>query len=152
MSAKPRKTEAGPEPVPMAASEAWSMMLDLVLAHERRRRVTEELGMSFGLVRAIRRLARQPMSMGELADALGVERPNATVLVDDLESRGLARRRPHPSDRRARIVEATPKGTRCGRRAEAILTTPPPALSALDPKDLDTLRRILTEASKGNAA
>jgi DNA-binding MarR family transcriptional regulator len=92
------------------------------------------------------------MSMGELADALGVERPNATVLVDDLESRGLARRRPHPSDRRARIVEATPKGTRCGRRAEAILTTPPPALSALDPKDLDTLRRILTEASKGNAA
>src|SRR6185503_18403020 len=82
MSANPRKTKVEPQPVPAAASEAWSMMLDLVLAHERRRRVTEELGMSFGLVRAIRRLARQPMSMGELAEALGIERPNATVLVD----------------------------------------------------------------------
>ena len=152
MSANPRKTKVEPEPASAAASEAWSMMLDLVLAHERRRRVTEELGMSFGLVRAIRRLARQPMSMGELAEALGIERPNATVLVDDLESRGLARRRPHPSDRRARIVEATAKGTRKGRRAEAILATPPPALSALDPEDLETLRRILTEASKGEAA
>ena len=152
MSAKPRKTEARPEPVPLAASEAWSMMLDLVLAHERRRRVTKELGMSFGLVRAIRRLARQPMSMGELAEALGIERPNATVLVDDLESRGLAHRRPHPSDRRAKIVEATAKGIRRGRRAEAILATPPPALSALDPEDLETLRRILIEASEGGGA
>ena len=152
MSEKPQKSNAGPEPVPLAASEAWSMMLELVLAHERRRRVTEELGMSFGLVRAIRRLARHPMSMGELADALGIERPNATVLVDDLESRGLARRRPHPSDRRAKIVEATAKGTRRGRQAEAILATPPAALSALDPEDLETLRRILTEASKGDVA
>lgn len=108
--------------------------------------------MSFGLVRAIRRLARQPMSMGELAEALGIERPNATVLVDDLESRGLAHRRPHPSDRRAKIVEATAKGIRRGRRAEAILATPPPALSALDPEDLETLRRILIEASKGGGA
>jgi DNA-binding MarR family transcriptional regulator len=152
MSSKPRKTNTGPESVPVDAREAWTLMLDLVLAHERRRRVTEELGMSFGLVRAIRRLARQPMSMGELADALGIERPNATVLVDDLESRGLARRRPHPSDRRAKVVEATPKGTRRGRRAEEILATPPPALSALDRKDLATLRRILTEASAGDVS
>lgn len=152
MRQTPRRAAGEPGSAPVAAREAWTLMSDLVLAHERRRRVTEELGMSFGLVRAIRRLARQPMSMGELADALGIERPNATVLVDDLESRGLARRHPHPSDRRAKIVEATAKGTRRGRRAEAILATPPPALSALDPKDLETLRRILAEASRGDAA
>ena len=159
MSEKPQKSNAGPEPVPLAASEAWSMMLELVLAHERRRRVTEELGMSFGLVRAIRRLARHPMSMGELADALGIERPNATVLVDDLESRGLARRRPHPSDRRAKIVEATAKGTRRGRQAEAILATPPagaerarprrPRDAPPDPHRGEQRRCCLTAARRG---
>ena len=40
--------------------------------------------MSFARARAVRRLARRPMSMGELADALSIDRPNATVIVADL--------------------------------------------------------------------
>ena len=83
------------------------------------------------------------MSMGELADAIGVDPPNATVIVDDLESLGLVRRRPHPTDRRAKLVEATRKGKALARRADAILATPPPALSALGAEDLEALRRIL---------
>jgi len=55
-------------------------MSDLVLDQVRRRRVSDELGMSFSRVRALRRIARQPMSMGELASALGIDRPNATVV------------------------------------------------------------------------
>jgi DNA-binding MarR family transcriptional regulator len=116
---------------------------DLVLDNLRRREVSEALGMSFGLARALRRLARQPMSMGELAAALGIDPANATVVVDDLESRKLARRRPHPTDRRAKVVEATRKGKDLARRADAILGTPPPALSALNTDDLEALRRIL---------
>jgi DNA-binding MarR family transcriptional regulator len=129
------------------AREAWLLMSDLVLDNQRRREVSEALGMSFGRSRALRRLARQPMSMGELAAALGIDPPNATVVVDDMESVGLVRRRPHPTDRRAKLVEATRKGKHLARRADAILATPPPALSALSADDLEELRRILESVS-----
>ena len=126
-----------------AARDVWLRMSDLVLDNQRRREVTDALGMSFGRTRAIRRLARRPMSMRELADALGIDPPNATVLVDDLEAQGLVRRRPHPTDRRAKLVEATRKGKGMAQRADEILATPPPGLSELGADDIETLRRIL---------
>jgi DNA-binding MarR family transcriptional regulator len=129
------------------AREAWLLMSDLVLDNQRRREVSEAVGMSFGRIRAVRRVARRPMSMRELADALGMDPPNATVLVDDLESRGLVRRRPHPTDGRAKVVEATRKGKEVARNADAILATPPPGLSALSADDLETLRRLLERAT-----
>ena len=126
-----------------AAREVWLIISDLVLDQNRRREVTEAVGISFARARAVRRLASQPMSMSELAAALGVDPANATGIVDDLESQGLARRRPHPTDRRAKVVEATRKGKGLARRAAEILSTPPAALSALDNDDLEALRRIL---------
>jgi DNA-binding MarR family transcriptional regulator len=123
--------------------EVWLLINDLVLDHERRREVSDALGISFGRARALRCLARRPMAMGELAAALGIDPPNATVVVDDLEALELARRRPHPSDRRAKLVEATRRGKAMARRADTILGTPPPGLSALDADDLEALRRIL---------
>ena len=83
------------------------------------------------------------MLMSELAESLGIDRPNATTLVDSLEEQGLVRRRPHPTDRRAKLVEATRKGKSLARRADEILGTPPPALSTLDPRDLEALNGIL---------
>lgn len=131
---------------PALAREAWLLMSELVLDHQRRREVTDAVGLSFSRARAVRHVAREPMSMGDLAAALGIERPNATVLVDDLEAQGLARRRPHPTDRRTKLVEATRKGKNLARRANQILNTPPPALNALDPNQLETLRDILAHA------
>jgi DNA-binding MarR family transcriptional regulator len=128
---------------PPTPHEVWLLMSDLVLDNTRRREVSEALGISFARVRAIRRLARRPMSMGELAAALGTDPPNATVMVDDLESQGLVSRKPHPTDRRAKVVEATRKGKTLARRADAILSTPPPALSDLSADDLEALHRIL---------
>jgi len=125
------------------AREVWLLMSDLVLDNTRRREVSEALGMSFGRTRAIRMLARGPMSMTELAAALGIDKPNATVVVSELESQGLVRRRPHPTDGRAKVVEATRRGKELARRADAILATPPAGLSALGPDELATLRRIL---------
>ena len=129
-----------------AAREVWLLMSDLVLDNERRRAVADAAGMSFGRARTIRRLARRPMSMGELAEALGIDRSNATVVVDDLEAQGYLRRKPHPTDRRAKLVEATAKGKRLARRAEEILATPPPALTALSADDLEALRALLERA------
>jgi DNA-binding MarR family transcriptional regulator len=124
---------------------AWSTMCDLVLNNVRRREASDALGMSFGRIRAIRRLANAPMAMSELASALGIDAPYATVVVDDLEAQGLVRRRPHPSDRRTRMVETTRKGKQLAARADEILGTPPPALGALSPKDLDVLVGVLSK-------
>jgi DNA-binding MarR family transcriptional regulator len=125
------------------AREVWSLMSDLVLDHQRRREVADTLGISFGRSRAVRRLARKPLSMREFADAMGIDPPNATAVVNDLEALGLVRRRPHPTDRRAKLVETTRKGKDMARRADAILGTPPPTFGALSAGDLKTLERLL---------
>jgi DNA-binding MarR family transcriptional regulator len=135
---RPRSGARQPTP-----SAVWSAMCDLVLDNERRREVSEAIGMSFSRIKAIRRLARQPMSMRELATALGIDAPYATVVIDDLESQGLVARRSHPTDRRAKIVEVTRKGRAVARRADAILGTPPPGLQALDSEALQQLATIL---------
>jgi DNA-binding MarR family transcriptional regulator len=124
-------------------------MSDLVLDHERRREVSDALGLSFARIRAVRRVAKRPMSMKELAAALDVDPPNATAVVDDLESLGLVRRRPHPTDRRAKLVEATPKGSEAARKADEILSAPPPSLAALSPDELEALRQLLRRAAGG---
>ena len=131
-----------------AARDVWLLMTDVVLDNTRRREVSDALGMSFGRTRAIRRLARRPMSMRELAEAMGIDPPNATVLVSDLEAQGLVRRKPHPTDGRAKVVEATRKGKALARKADAILATPPDALTELGADDLRTLRRILETAAR----
>jgi DNA-binding MarR family transcriptional regulator len=139
----PAAPAAGPAPSDQFAREVWARMCDLVLDNERRREVADAVGLSFGRIKAIRRVARRSMSMRELADELTIDPPNATVVVDDLESLGLVRRQSHPTDRRAKVVEATRKGKDIARRADAILSTPPPALQALGPDDLEQLGRIL---------
>jgi DNA-binding MarR family transcriptional regulator len=103
--------------------------------------------MSFARVRAVRRIAQQPLSMREIAAVLDIDPANATPVVDDLESLGLVRRRPHPADRRAKLVEATPKGRQAARKADDILSTPPPGLAALNPGELETLRQLLRRAA-----
>jgi DNA-binding MarR family transcriptional regulator len=140
----PKNAPAGGEAM-SADREVWLLMSDLVLDNGRRREVTDALGISFGRARAVRRVAREPMAMRELAAMLGIDPPNATVLVDDLEALGLVRRRPHPTDRRAKLVEATRKGKAMARQADDILGTPPAALSALSASDIGALRRVLVK-------
>ena len=134
---------------PDLSREVWTLMSNLVLDNQRRRQVSEAVGLSFGRTRAVRRVAEAPMSMGDLAAVLGIDRPNATVLVDELERHGLVRRRPHPTDRRTKLVEATRKGKSLARRANEILGTPPAAVSALSAEDLEALRRILASIAQG---
>ena len=128
------------------AEEVWRLMRALVLDNDRRADVCAALGLSFGRIRALRRIAEGPLSMGALAAALSTDGPYVTVLVDSLEEEGLVERRPHPEDRRAKLVVATERGLAEGRRATAILETPPAALRALAPADIDELLRILRSA------
>jgi DNA-binding MarR family transcriptional regulator len=128
-----------------AAREAWQAMAALVLDNERRREVSERVGLSFGKTRALRRVARRPRSMKELAGLLGVDPPNLTPMVDELERSGLVERRVHPSDRRVKLVVATDEGAARARQAEEILGRPPAGLSGLDSGELAALVAILAK-------
>jgi len=55
---------------------------------------------------------RRPLPMGRLAETLACDASNVTGLVDRLESRGLLRRRPSARDRRVKVLQLTPAGSR----------------------------------------
>jgi DNA-binding MarR family transcriptional regulator len=63
-------------------------------------------------LRALRVLTRHGvMRLSELSEHLHIAARSATEVVDALETRGLAQRRPDPDDRRATLVEVTEHGT-----------------------------------------
>jgi DNA-binding MarR family transcriptional regulator len=62
---------------------------------------------------------RGPLTLGELATAEGVRSATMTGIVNGLEAGGLARRRPHASDGRAILIEATGAGRRVLEQARA---------------------------------
>jgi DNA-binding MarR family transcriptional regulator len=67
------------------AQSAWRAMRTLVFElNDRRAEVAAALGMSFVRAKALRRLARAPMTMRELAAELSIDAPYATLVVDDL--------------------------------------------------------------------
>jgi DNA-binding MarR family transcriptional regulator len=62
-------------------------------------------------LRALRVLRRDgAMRLSELSAQLRIAARSTTEVVDDLEARALARRRPDPGDRRATLVEVTEHG------------------------------------------
>jgi DNA-binding MarR family transcriptional regulator len=65
-------------------------------------------------------LAKRPgMTQHELAELSHVDRTSMVALLDELEARGLAERRPHPGDRRKRCIYLTPEGTAMLERLQA---------------------------------
>src|SRR4051812_1477727 len=70
----------------------------------------------------------QPIPMGRLAETLACDASNVTGLVDRLESRGLVRRRPSSADRRVKVLDLTPSGTRLRSQLLDRMTTPPVTL------------------------
>ncbi len=54
----------------------------------------------------------RPLPMSRLAETLACDASNVTGLVDRLESRGLVQRQPSPTDRRVRVLQLTPAGSR----------------------------------------
>src|SRR5713101_3401995 len=55
---------------------------------------------------------RRPLPMSRLADTLSCDASNVTGLVDRLESRGLVQRQPSARDRRVKVLQLTPTGSR----------------------------------------
>jgi len=95
--------------------------------------------------------AREGAIQQELGSALGIDRSTMVSLIDQLESAGLAKRRPSATDRRAREIATTPKGRRLLQRSrQMILETEDEVLAGLTADErgelLSLLRRALESA------
>jgi DNA-binding MarR family transcriptional regulator len=125
------------------ARRAWRAMSDVVLDHDRKVAVSEALGLSWARVLVLRRLAGQPLTLRALAERLASDPPYVTLMVDDLEERGLVKRMPHPEDRRAKLVQLTAAGRAAATRADAMLYEPPAGLSDVPVEDFAAMLRVL---------
>jgi DNA-binding MarR family transcriptional regulator len=136
-----------------AAQRSWRIIRDLVLDDDRRKAVADAFGLSFVRVKALLRLLDGPLTMRELAARLATDAPYTTLIVDDLEQRGLVARSVDARDRRAKIVTVTEAGADLARRAEQLLDVPPAALRELPADDLAVLERVLSGLhSSGSSA
>jgi DNA-binding MarR family transcriptional regulator len=90
-------------------------------SHTRIAEALESVGLTpalFGLLNVLG--AREGAIQQEIGSAMGIDPSTMVSLIDELESAGLAKRRPHPADRRAREVAITPKGRRVLERARGL--------------------------------
>jgi DNA-binding MarR family transcriptional regulator len=84
--------------------------------------------------------------LSELAHRANMTPQAMGELVDDLERIGYLRRRPHPDDRRAKLIVLTPKGRRCIDAAYATIAHIERSLEAkLGPRRLRELQRALEQ-------
>ncbi|RVW08293.1 MarR family transcriptional regulator [Prescottella agglutinans] len=85
------------------------------------------------------------LPMAKASARLQVHPTSVTNAVDRLEAAGLVRRVPHPTDRRATLVEITEEGRELSLRATEELNAKVFAEPGLAPDRLDSLVRILAE-------
>jgi len=127
------------------ASRVWLALRELAASYPSPQLMRDalNLGRGSGRVKALLQLAETPLSLSGLAEALGVDAPYATLIVDTLEERGLVERHPDPADRRRKQVELTPAGKEAAGRMLSILREPPPGFAALSSSDLDRLEDLV---------
>jgi DNA-binding MarR family transcriptional regulator len=74
---------------------------------------------------------RDPLSQGDVARQMGIDRTTMVALIDELQQKGLVQRRPDSGDRRKNVVELTDAGrdtlrqaSRAAEEAEQLFLTP----------------------------
>lgn len=135
------------------AERVWTAMRNLVASHPRKELIRDalDLGRGSGRVKSLMWLSEGPLTLSGLADAIGVDAPYATLIVDSLEERGLVQRSPDPGDRRRKLVSLTPAGADAVKRVIQIDRQPPPGFAALSAAELDTLREMLRRVAAWRA-
>ncbi|MEC4016158.1 MarR family winged helix-turn-helix transcriptional regulator [Streptomyces sp. H27-D2] len=88
-------------------------------------------------------LSHEPMPMRRIAKKLKCEPSNVTGIVDRLEVRGLAERRPDPVDRRVKLAAATEKGQETAARLRGSLDFAREPLAGLTELERAVLRDLL---------
>jgi DNA-binding MarR family transcriptional regulator len=107
------------------------------------------LGLTPAVARALQELdPDRPLPARDLAERLGCDPSNITLLVDKLERAELVRRQPDPVDRRLRTIVVTDAGRRVRDQVSRIMSDSR-LLAALTDDELTTLRTLLWKVSDG---
>jgi DNA-binding MarR family transcriptional regulator len=132
------------------ADGVWRAIASLVIDNRDawKRAVIEETGLPFSRIRILRRLARRPMTVKQVAEAATIDAPAATVAVNDLEDRGLVVRETDPTNRRSKLVSLTDAGREMVRVIDGIDDPAPDALTSLDDADIKALHAIIDKIAK----
>jgi DNA-binding MarR family transcriptional regulator len=86
-----------------------------------------------------------------LAARLGVERSHASLLVEELVSKGLIEQRVNGADRRARVLSLTPKGEKLYERVRpSILASNERILGPLSPHERELFKDMLIRMIEAN--
>ncbi|MET8053899.1 MULTISPECIES: MarR family winged helix-turn-helix transcriptional regulator [unclassified Streptosporangium] len=117
--------------------------------HAELKELAREAGLTDTQTDVLWRLSReQEMTARRLADRLQCDASTATSMIDRLEKRGLVRRVPHPTDRRAKVIQLTPEG--CTLRDRVIQhTTEHSPFARLDRESRLRLHALLREVIDG---
>jgi DNA-binding MarR family transcriptional regulator len=83
------------------------------------------------------------LPLGKVGQRLQVHPTSVTNTIDRLEAQGLARRIPHPTDRRTTLAEITAEGRACAEAATAALNDVTFRTTGLSPDEEQDLFRIL---------
>jgi len=84
------------------------------------------------------------LSQAGLAQLLGIDRTSMVALIDQLEEKGLVKRRPHRDDRRKNAVELTVNGRDLKNRAAQLVDgCERQFLAALTKSDVQQLKNAL---------
>lgn len=117
--------------------------------------LAQELGVPMPFIKALHFLDC-PLAMKELGKRMHCDASFVTLVADMLEKRGLARREPHPADRRIKNVVLTEEGLGLKQKIETEITTRMPWNKALDSGErsqlLALIRKMLSTDADGAAA
>jgi len=125
----------------------WQSLVDVVMDefHEWKQKASAATGLPFSRIRALWRLESRTMSLRELSEALLVDAPATTVIVNNLVKIGLAERYPDPDNGRVKIVRLTEKGRSVLKEVEHLHHPAPAALAELTFDDFAQFRRIVDQ-------
>jgi DNA-binding MarR family transcriptional regulator len=133
------------------AGRVWAVMRALVDSQPTKQRLRDalDIGRGSGRVKSLMWLTEGPLSLSGLAEAIGVDAPYATLIVDSLEQRGLVERQPDPADRRRKLVTLTAAGKDAVAQVLRIQHEPPPGFAGLSAAELGTLEELVRRIADG---
>jgi MarR family transcriptional regulator, lower aerobic nicotinate degradation pathway regulator len=118
------------------------------VSHTRTAEALESIGLTTALFALLNVLGtREGAIQQELGSTMGIDPSTMVSLIDQLETAGLANRRPRPTDRRAREVAITPKGRRVLEQARRLaMQVEDDVLRALSPAERRRMLALLRRA------
>ena len=105
----------------------------------------------FGVMETLYHLG--PLTQGEISNKLLKSSANITLVIDNLEKRGLVQRKRNPQDRRCSVISLTPAGEeQIDRLFPAHAAAITAQLAVMPPEEQETLSRLCRKLGRQETA